>query len=189
MKKTPNNPPHLRLVFSKDLQLSEDGNAENPTYVNWAQLELFPSEQINDLLIFTQPKDATFEYLLKEINNNRIRWVIDIRETPYLSFEELSREKFFDLLSDKHVAYINIHSFMRSIHAHSVKQFFDSFDSNVFNEAASALRINLQEAIESGPTLVFTDCAPTHDTLAVKFASSLTKSDIKYSSYICELSN
>lgn len=189
MQETPKIRSHLRLVFSKDLQLSNDSDVEKQSIEDWGQLELFPSEQINDLLIFAQPKDATFAHLLKEINNNRVRWVIDIRETPYLSFEEFSRENFFDLLADHHIAYINIHSFMRNIHAHSVKQFFDSFESIGFDEAANTLRTNLKEAIESGPTLVFTDCPPTHDTLAVKFASSLTKSDIKYSSYICELSS
>lgn len=189
MQESSKNHSHLRLVFSKDLQGRTDAAVSKKTFEDWGQLELFPSEQINDLLIFAQPKGTTFEHLLKEINNNRVRWVLDIRETPFLSFDEFTREKFFDLLAVHHVAYINIHSFMRNAHAHSVNQFFDAFDSNTIDKAVNTLRKNLQSVIENGPTLVFTDCAPTNDILTEKFTSSLTKSEIKYSPYICELSN
>lgn len=182
--------PHLRLIFSKTL---EDKTAMSSSYEvreceSWEQMEMFSSELKQDLIIFAQPKDAIFEYLLKAIDKNSIKWILDIRETPFLAFEDMSRDKFFELLSLHNIQYINIHSFMRQVSAHSVSQFFDLFYTGCLKSAVSALRENVQPAIENGPTLVFTDCDPARDELATKFTRSLTKSEIKYSPYICELS-
>lgn len=174
---------HLKLVYSRDLQDSSIDMVD-PKYDVLEQLELFPSSLKKDLLLFTQPKDSIFEFLAEQFNNNWVKCVIDIREAPYLSFNDISRTMFFDMLSAHGVLYINVHSFMRKMHAQTVTQFFDLFETTSLAAAVDTLKEYLQPAIQNGPTIVFTDVAPEHDEIASKFASSLRKLNIKYSPYI-----
>lgn len=174
---------HLRLVYSQDTD-----DARNPAKwedVDWMQLDLFPSEGKLDSVIFVNPIESTFTELLDRVNKLKPNNIIDIREIPNLSFNDVSREKFFHVLDEYDIHYLNFHKYMRVFHANSIRKVFESFEVKELEEIAKGIELSIKNLIEHGPTLVFTDTLPSDDVYVSKFTKALKRSNAKFSTYLC----
>jgi len=183
--KTKNHSSHLRLVYS---DAHSDHNEEIVlSFDKFSQLELFPNVEIKDLLIFIQPEEIDTFDMLSDYDTKMAATIIDIRELPFLSFNDLSREYFINYLKDNNVNYINIHRFMREFNTDSVSAFFKLINNqlDVDDKKFVSLINVIKNSLSEGPTIVFTDSYPSTDMLASCFTKLLRKLDVSFSPYVC----
>lgn len=174
---------HLFLVYSSTTALSEPastGSESEEIPLEGIQLELFESEK-PDVMIFTQPLKLNFGDIQQLIEDGHITRIIDLREVPYMTFGNETRERFLRVMSEKRIEYYNLAK-LGSLIGTQIQKAQD------FIESASAfhketVRIELKKMIQNGPTMVFSDSDPSQDKLVEKFQLGLTQADIGYSPY------
>lgn len=182
-EKNTNQP--IRLIISNGKFLSEDGCKDKSDFFpeKNVQLELFPNSKRKDVfIVFVQPTDLNFKEVLDEIKKDNIRMVLDIRESPFLNFKNTSRDFFLSCLHNSSIEYLNIHKFMRSLQAETVKDFFLKMEIEKDNDVETA-KDGLVKAVKKGPLVVFSDTSPKKDNLVSSFQKELMQSDVKYSAY------
>ena len=178
----------IYLVFSASpTASSEMGESElhEPDQV-WGQLELFASEK-PDAVIIAQPDQLGFEGISRIIANGHARRIFDLREMPFISFDNEPRETFLSVLARNKVEYFNISKLRKKL---------CNEESSVGDFAVSDLPLThcevnkiLKPMIETGPTVIFSDTDPAVDESVKKLLELLSQSSISYSTVFAESCN
>lgn len=166
---------HIRLIYSS----TEDANvivSNKQTHEDqWGQFELFTSEK-PDVLIFAQPNLLSFEGIVDILSTGHARRIFDLRTMPYISFGNQTRDRFLKLLVTNKVDYYNLFKLKNILQSNPNDFDFDKDNVNTI----------LKPMIEKGPTVIFSDNAPSEDKVVKKLVNSLATSKIKFSTYYAE---
>ena len=144
------------------------------------QLELFGTEK-PDVMIFTQPLNLDFSEIQQLIEEGHITRIIDLREVPYMTFGNETRERFLQVMSERRIDYYNLAK-LGGLIGTQIQKAQDYIESaNIFNR--EPVRIELKRMIQNGPTMVFSDTDPSQDKLVEKFQLDLNQAEIEFSPY------
>jgi len=168
----------IHLVYSdtpgrKEISVSE---SRLPDQI-WGQLELFASEK-PDAMIFAQPDRIGFEGIVNIIAMGHVRRIFDLREMPFISFGHETREGFLSVLQKNRVEYFNVFNLRHTL---SKKEYpiANNEELNLNFKQDDVKRI-FKPMIESGPTVIFSDCAPSEDKAVKQLLAMLTQAGIPY---------
>lgn len=169
----------IHLVYSSEAEKNEPRNSEAQTPdQKWGQFELFASEK-PDAMIFAQPDHLGLEGIVQIVAVGHARRIIDLREMPFISFGDETRESFLRVLIKNRIEYFNIFNLRHKLGekegciANGDEKYF-SFEQN---EAISIFK----SMIETGPTVVFSDCVPSEDKAVKGLLDLLSRANIPHS--------
>jgi hypothetical protein len=174
----------IYLVYSSEKSNNTlESESHDVSEDKWGQLDLFVSEK-PDTVIVAQPEALGFTGIYNIIHSGHARRIFDLREVPFISFDDESRESFLHILKINNVEYFNIFN---------LKSKFNSTDKNInsteiiesFFTGHNVTEI-IKPMIESGPTIVFSDLVPSHDKAVENLLNLLSKSEITYSTVYAE---
>lgn len=172
-----NNKPHLFLVTPLNSSKDEVGEEKIKQPKGKVQLTLFP-EHIGPTVIYVHLTEDNINKVVDGLQSKVVHSIIDIREAPYLSFSDFSREKFLSILSQVKAEYINIHKLMRNKNIETVKEYMSIISDNSLNNNDDTLE--LVNVIKSGPVFVFTDREPEKDNLIKSFEMGLRLAELDF---------
>lgn len=172
-----NNKPHLFLVTPLNGSKDEIGEEKIKQPKGKVQLTLFP-EHIGPTVIYVHLTEDNINKVVDGLQSKVVHSIIDIREAPYLSFSDFSREKFLSILSQVKAEYINIHKLMRNKNIETVKEYMSIISDNSLNNDDGTLE--LVNVIKSGPVFVFTDREPEKDNLIKSFEMGLRLAELDF---------
>ncbi len=172
----------IQLVISNGKSLLENTREDNFPDKS-VQLELFSNSKRNAFfIIFVQPNDFNFRFIIDEIKKDNIKTVLDIRESPFLNFKHTSRDFFLNHLDQSSTEYLNVHKWMRNLHAETVKEFFLKMEMEK-DSRVNIAKSSLMDTVKRGPLVVFSDVSPEKDELVSQFQKELMQSNIEYSAH------
>jgi hypothetical protein len=174
------------LVYSSSLQPRDEvgDSASNESNNVWGQLELFSSEK-PDTVIITQPDRIGLDGISRIIINGHARRIFDLREMPFISFGNETRESFLDILERNKTEYYNVFKLFRKLCEKAGQVEHAKMDSLPFLPNCDVKNV-LKPMIESGPTVVFSDTDPAGDESVKKLLDLLSRSSIPYSPVFAE---
>ena len=173
-----NNKPHLFLVTPLNDSKEELGEEKIKQPKGKVQLTLFP-EHIGPTVIYVHLTEDNINKVVDGLQSKIVHSIIDIREAPYLSFSNFSRERFLNIISTVKAEYINIHKLMRNKNVETVKEYMSIIsDNSSSNNIDSTLE--LVNVIKSGPVFVFTDREPEKDKLIKSFEMGLRHAELDF---------
>lgn len=127
------------------------------SYGEGFQLELFGLGPPPFCATFVKPCDGNVRDILKAVSSREARAILDIRETPFLNFGDMSRESFFASLEKEGASYVNVHVWRRRAKADTVADFFCGW------EGSQEIDDLLRSVFEYGSFIVFSDQNPKAD--------------------------
>lgn len=169
----------IQLIYSSTQEVDKRCSFElGMSDREWGQFELFATEK-PDVMIFAQPDRLGFDGIVQIVALGHARRIFDLREVPFISFGNETRESFLRVLRKNRVEYFNIFKLRQELgkkenHVGTIDEKYFSFDQN------EVLR-TLKPMIESGPTVVFSDCAPGEDKAIKGLLDLLSHAKISYS--------
>jgi len=175
----------IYLIYSSSRLTREeisDSELHEPDEV-WGQLELFTSEK-PDAVIIAQPDRLGFEGISQIIANGHARRIFDLREMPFISFGDETRERFLKVLERNKVEYFNIFKLRHKL-CDKEGQVGD-IDTSDLSFAQCEVKKILKPMIETGPTVIFSDMDPAIDESVKKLLDLLSRSSIPYSPVFAE---
>lgn len=169
----------IHLVYSSARESDEICNSElqRPDQA-WGQLELFTSEKPN-AMIFTQPDRLGFEGIVQLVAMGHARRIFDLREMPFISFSNETRESFLRVLTKSRVEYFNIFKLRHKLGEKDGDA--EHIEENGLSFEQSEIKRVLKPMIETGPTVVFSDSAPDEDKAVKRLLELLSQAEIPYS--------
>ncbi|MGA7180657.1 MAG: hypothetical protein WBX11_13870 [Thiobacillaceae bacterium] len=172
------------MIYSSSQAREDAANkeAQKPDQV-WGQLDLFATER-PDAVIITQPDRLGFEGVARIITVGHARRIFDLREMPFISFDNETRESFLAVLEKNGVEYFNIFGLRHKLGECSDQDYDREIDGLTF--AQIDVEKILKPMIESGPTVVFSDSDPSVDKTVKNLLDLLSKAAIPYSRVIAE---
>lgn len=170
---------YIQLVYSSAARENDILNPESQIFdKGWEQFELFVSEK-PDVMIFAQPDQLGFDGIVQIVAVGNARRIFDLREVPFISFGNESRESFLRVLMKNRVEYFNIFQLRHKL---SKKEDYDeNKEETYFSFEQEEVKRVLKPMIESGPTVVFSDCAPSGDKAIKRLLDLLLQAEISYS--------
>ncbi|CRI66124.1 hypothetical protein THIOKS12640015 [Thiocapsa sp. KS1] len=135
------------------------------------QLELFGLGPPQLGAIFVKPCDGNVKEILKAVSSKEARAILDIRETPFLNFGDMSRESFFSWLEKEDASYVNVHVWRRRAKADTVADFFCGC------ERPQEVGDLLKTVFEYGSFVVFSDQDPRVDPSVTALQFAMKKSN------------
>ncbi len=170
----------IHLAYSSEPKGTDGATSKLQTWIEeHGQLELFVSEK-PDTMIFAQPDRLGFDGIVQIVAMGHARRIFDLREVPFISFGNETRESFLRVLRKNQVEYFNIFKLQHKLgkgmedHSENEEEKYLSFECNEVKRV-------LKPMIECGPTVVFSDCAPREDKAIKRFLDLLSQAEITYS--------
>src|SRR5690242_1036690 len=103
-----NNRGPIHLAYSSDSKGTDRSTSKLQTWTEErGQFELFVSEK-PDAMIFAQPDRLGFDGIAQIVATGQARRIFDLREVPFISFGNETRESFLRVLRKNQVEYFNI---------------------------------------------------------------------------------
>lgn len=176
----------IYLVYSSSSQPRDEvgDSVSNESNNVWGQLELFASEK-PDMVIMAQPDRFGLDGISRIITNGHARRIFDLREMPFISFGNETRESFLNILERNKTEYYNVFKLFRKLCEKTGKAEHAEIDSLPFPPDCDVKNV-LKPMIESGPTVVFSDTDPAGDESVKKLLDLLSRSSIPYSPVFAE---
>lgn len=175
----------IYLVYSSSLTAKnamDSSESQEPDQI-WGQLELFASEK-PDAVIIAQPDQLGFEGISRIIANGRARRILDLREMPFISFDNETREAFLNVLEKNKVEYFNIFKLRHKLCGK--EDHVEYLEMNDLSFVSCEVETILKPMIETGPTVIFSDTDPAIDESVKKLLDLLSQSSIPYSTVYAE---
>lgn len=169
---------HLTLVVSRPVARSDE--AKGPPQSDsgqCVQLALFPDEELPSV-VYVRPSPDNLERIVEGVRARCIHAILDIRETPYLSFPCMSRQAFLDLLLEYQASYVNMHKLMRSRGIETVSEFLLSLAE--IRSADDGVLRQLKDLVSHGPVFVFSDKVPSDDQSVSVLEAALRRTNLEY---------
>ena len=175
----------IYLVYSSSSQPSNDvdDTSLNQFENVWGQLELFSSEK-PDTVIVAQPDRIGLDGISRIIANGHVRRILDLREMPFISFGNETRESFLKIIEENETEYFNVFKLLHKLCKNAGKFEYSEISNLSFSDCD--IERGLKPMIESGPTVVFSDTDPTGDKSVKKLLDLLSRSSIPYSTVFAE---
>lgn len=169
----------IHLVYSSAAEINGVRNSKMQTPdEKWEQFELFASNK-PDAMIFAQPEHLGLDGIVQIVAVGHARRIIDLREMPFISFGNETRESFLKVLITNQIEYFNIFNLRHKLGRNEAcitddEEKYFSFEQN------EAIRV-FKPMIETGPTVVFSDCVPSEDKAVQELLDLLSLANIPYS--------
>ncbi|MHB8254046.1 MAG: hypothetical protein ACYDEV_10210 [Acidiferrobacter sp.] len=148
------------------------------------QIALFPGSHSQDVT-YVHPTDRNVNSVLERIKCGDVYAVLDLRETPYLRFRDISREFFLKAVSDSGAKYVSVYKLMRGSNINSISAFFSETVEKRGASAVEAIRL-LAVGIKHGSVFVFSDCEPQKDANVALLEAWMRCAKVEYSPYYWE---
>jgi hypothetical protein len=166
------------LAYSADWPKKEGVNRTGSVSAfsrQWKQLELF-AIAAPDAVVFLRP-DATD--VLTTLWRLHVKYIVDIRDVPYLTFDKLDRTGFFDAIEGRSIDYVGMHEVL---HAEGTDSFVVLMQEMLGSAPSERDPVHamLAKRIGNGPTVVFCDSDPKEDDKVGVLLDFLAKRDIKH---------